>query len=944
MSTPPTDPCLEKKVIQNPVDLSKIREQLQLSQTELAEVLNIEAHNISKYEKNHSTIPLEVVMDLASRFNLSLDELLMSKPADEEEGILPEADWLLPMKETRAFFQREMEQYPFFKEGKERFSFHDTTQRPLEMPLEMARLADKSRHIYEELHLPLIAFTGLISTGKSTVINTILRENILPTDIKQTTSLPIFICSDSFKGDYLPEEHDFIVIKKELSGNRQWHRYISPNQFEFQTFDKESWCLTTEKLSELKNYVCFDGFEFQTEFPAAVFLFLPAEKFPILNHCHLLDLPGLNLSKNTEKKPTDSGRKLPEDCLSFLEKSQRVYYCSPSYRFLESSQVTLLHDVLLQCTSEKEAFFDKIVFLKTFSHLQTEPKAKDVLEFLQKQYGDFCHSEMKKTWVPLDFAPNNREICQDFYQNLLDFFHEYPEQSSHKVKKTLLEYWKINASIFFEKMEEQNAICSGKELFSSLDALERSFSKKKSMEQRIHREEEKETSVASYHKECLSEMRNVIQQYDSDYFIAYFEKVSATTETLPHALYCMELTIQQQLEEVMGKYDFMLLDDGMKPIQETFAQWKKLDKGNLFAGILELNTLFFLYPEDLLRNEEERNQKYDLFPYVWNNMERLYPILNMPLIPKKKPLCSPSFFFSFIEVLSDYKMVPNFQSPIAKRVSKRLQDELLWDKISDILFMSFYSAYERNNNLFFRYSSLAKEGKFLVQCVKNLEQSELAKNTDDLEKKIRTLKSKVFLQKDMETDHIIPASEILARQSGEITTSWLVAADLFNPISFLGQSGTSISKIKNENHLQQAKEEPLKQEKRLKQQNLKLAKLQKNEQDFLSFQHAWYNQDLESFLEERENFQEFALRYGKEQTQKYGICAVSSVRTAYQQCYPLEKITMEESLECFRQLLEKETNRPHFLLINEILFLENLIHLENKEVFLEKLMKNFSAQ
>lgn len=962
MSDTPISPKQEKKTIENPVSLSKIREQLQLSQTELAEVLNIEPHNISKYEKNHSAIPLDVVMDLASRFNLSLDELLMRKPEEVEEGITLDIEWLNPREETKAFFRREMEKYPFFKVWKERFD--NTTEKDIEIPLDMARLAEKSHRMYQELHLPLISFTGLFSTGKSTVINTILGDKILPTDTKMTTSLPIFICSDQYKGDYLPEEHDFMVIKTFSEDNRQWYRNVHPSQFEFQTFDKKSWCLSTEKLSELKNYVCYDGFEYQMERPAAVFLFLPAEKFPILHHCYLLDLPGLDLPENTLQNTMELSFDLPKDWLSFLEKSQRVYYCSPSYRFLESSQATVLHAVLLQCTSEKQEFFDKICFLKTFSHIKAEPKGKEVLAFLQQQYGDFCHSERETPWVPLDFAPNNREICQGFYENLSDFLCNYPKKSSDKIKKDLLEYWKENASLLLEKKEKKETLLVGEELFSSLDDLKTSLSYKKSEKMRMKWLNGKETQVASYHKDCLSEMRKVIEAYDSDFFIAYFEKVSATPETLPHALYCLELDLQQQLEEIMGKYDLNLLKEVLNPIEETFTQWKKLDKGNLFHDIFQLDFLFPHYLEALLGNEVFQNPESDLFPYVWNNIETLNPSLNMPLLPKKKPLCSPSFFFSFIEVLADYKMVPHFQSPIAKRLSKRLHDEFIWEKISDVLLLSLNSAYERNESLFLRYDLITLLAIRLVIDVKNSQELEGGEKREEIEINIILRKIQLFLQlfpkknykkatvtTKAALDHVTSMRSVREMQSmssfgvvgGASVATFHFLGMLRTPLArSLGLMGGMSAAMTQEKNLQQTKEEQLKEEKELKKRSLRKSRLLKNESDFISFQKYWSDQKLESFLEERENFQDFALRYGKEQTEKYGLCAVSSVRWAYQQCYPQEEITMEGCLEFFQQLLEKETNTPPFLLRNEILFQENLFELEDKEVFWEKLKQNFA--
>lgn len=56
--------------------LKELRKQKHISQTKLANALNIKQTTISSYEKGKTQPPIEVLIDMANYFNVSLDYLL----------------------------------------------------------------------------------------------------------------------------------------------------------------------------------------------------------------------------------------------------------------------------------------------------------------------------------------------------------------------------------------------------------------------------------------------------------------------------------------------------------------------------------------------------------------------------------------------------------------------------------------------------------------------------------------------------------------------------------------------------------------------------------------------------------------------------------------------------------------------------------------------------
>lgn len=56
--------------------LKELRKQKHISQTDLAKALNMKQTTISSYEKGKTQPPIEVLIDIANYFNVSLDYLL----------------------------------------------------------------------------------------------------------------------------------------------------------------------------------------------------------------------------------------------------------------------------------------------------------------------------------------------------------------------------------------------------------------------------------------------------------------------------------------------------------------------------------------------------------------------------------------------------------------------------------------------------------------------------------------------------------------------------------------------------------------------------------------------------------------------------------------------------------------------------------------------------
>ena len=56
--------------------LKELREENQLTQTEIAEILHVKQNTYSQYENRHREIPLDMIIKLADFYDVSIDYLL----------------------------------------------------------------------------------------------------------------------------------------------------------------------------------------------------------------------------------------------------------------------------------------------------------------------------------------------------------------------------------------------------------------------------------------------------------------------------------------------------------------------------------------------------------------------------------------------------------------------------------------------------------------------------------------------------------------------------------------------------------------------------------------------------------------------------------------------------------------------------------------------------
>lgn len=73
-----------RDIYNNLMRLREIREDRQLSQRQLAEILNVKQNTYSQYETGKRQIPVAMLITLANYYNVSVDYLLCLTDIDEK--------------------------------------------------------------------------------------------------------------------------------------------------------------------------------------------------------------------------------------------------------------------------------------------------------------------------------------------------------------------------------------------------------------------------------------------------------------------------------------------------------------------------------------------------------------------------------------------------------------------------------------------------------------------------------------------------------------------------------------------------------------------------------------------------------------------------------------------------------------------------------------------
>lgn len=267
-------------------DLKKVRDDRGLTQQALADALNnnkfseddeiVTQEMVSRYENNSKNIPAWYLLKLQMYTG---ENLLTFKPKAKA----------LEVKET--IYKQKILFNLINEHCKKKYYYSEIT----------GKYSDINGEIKDEKHVnyikgifnltdklnkkPRIALIGNSDTGKSTMINTLIGQDIMPTKWQPYTTIPVFVKHIKDRPDYITSE---VVIFKENTEIDTFNIEGIKNQEYF-----KKWKLVEGDNSVLKEYGTREHGKEELYCGSAV-VFAEA---PILENVDIIDLPGFNTDR-----------------------------------------------------------------------------------------------------------------------------------------------------------------------------------------------------------------------------------------------------------------------------------------------------------------------------------------------------------------------------------------------------------------------------------------------------------------------------------------------------------------------------------------------------------------------------------------------------------------------------------------------------------------------
>ncbi len=295
------------------LDLKNFREEkLKMTQAQLAGLLGVRQEAISRMERNPSQISLEVLLKLASKTGLTPNQLLAyKKPEMKALPVRPTwSETEMVKKDLLARLQKKFDQIkaagltdPMYKKA-------------------FQKLKAGANAVFRK---PKVVFLGRSDSGKSTMINSIIGKDKLPTDYSPVTSITVYIKHSKDRPEGTNDE--LWVFKKGPDGEPWDESRLNDKAY------CDSLRIVRGNAALLAEYGTRQGDKYRADEMDSAVLFVDS---PVLENVDLVDVPGFvggmaagNMSDN---KMAQSAQKVADV----------LVYLSPANGFLSKEDMVFL--------------------------------------------------------------------------------------------------------------------------------------------------------------------------------------------------------------------------------------------------------------------------------------------------------------------------------------------------------------------------------------------------------------------------------------------------------------------------------------------------------------------------------------------------------------------------------------------------------------------------
>ncbi|ALF20340.1 dynamin family protein [Fusobacterium nucleatum] len=327
-------------------------------------------------------------------------------------------------------------------------------------------IKDLKNGIEKKLKKPIISFIGRSDTGKSTLINSLIGIEKMPTSWTPTTSIAVYVKHIEDKPKFIKE--DVWIFSDSLNGKNFWD--IS------KLYDEEyckRWKIASGEIEILKKFGIRQNGNVLSHVGSAI-VFIDA---PILLNCDILDLPGYGTEMESD------------DRIAFeaINKTDILIYLSQANGFMRIEDITYLKENI-RCLSVWENKknnnlkpFSNLFIVASQAHTVANGNKKELKNILLKGSENFTKVLSNDYWKRrseisgynyginelntrfFTYTTDIPELCQNFINELKETIELFPKVVEAEIenfisnyimsRKTILE---IEIKSYKEMIESKN--------------------------------------------------------------------------------------------------------------------------------------------------------------------------------------------------------------------------------------------------------------------------------------------------------------------------------------------------------------------------------------------------------------------------------------------------------------------------------------------------------
>ena len=363
-------------------DLKGFRtEKLKVTQAQMAEAIGIRQDALSRYEDKPDEIPFKVFQAISQRYGVPYNELLDYK-RNVPEALDIKNNWL-----QIKYLQEKIQNYI----NNVKSNIGDSSS--------LMMLSNFKNFVYKITMKPKMVFLGRSDSGKSTMINSILGVDKLPTNWTPATSIIVYIKHKDDRPEYIKE--DLWIFKNDQNNNYWDDSLLSDEDY------TSGLKLAGGDVSMLASYGTGDGEQYklhEEEIGSAV-LFIDS---PILKNCDILDVPGFTGGKPSDVRAAQHAG----------TKADILVYLSQSNSFMGIDDVVYLKGGISHLTSIDnneeidEPKLENLFVVATQAHIINNGNQEEINKILDRGSARFYNTLPETFWSERQSSSNESNYTE----------------------------------------------------------------------------------------------------------------------------------------------------------------------------------------------------------------------------------------------------------------------------------------------------------------------------------------------------------------------------------------------------------------------------------------------------------------------------------------------------------------------------------------------------